>query len=277
MHKCIVTILLAVGSIAVVWAEEPILSPNVTTLEKQEIRAQLSPLRYTILASELNAKINSINVKEGDHFSSGQKLVRLDCALQGAQLQRAKAVQDFSEKTYIANQQLLALRSVGQLELDTSKAEVDKSRADVLLINTTLQKCDILAPFSGRVAEQKMRAEQYVQAGQPILEILDDSELELEFIVPSHWLRWLTADYPLQVKIDETNEIYPAKITRLGARIDPISQSIKVAAVIDGQFAELIAGMSGRVDLVVPQKNSEGTQFKALSQGAYYDKASSTT
>ena len=54
------------------------------------------------------------------------------------------------------------------------------------------------------------------------------------------------------MKIDETGLTYPAKITRLGARIDPVSQSLKVAAVIDGRFAELIAGMSGRVQVNEP-------------------------
>ncbi|HEX5125637.1 MAG TPA: efflux RND transporter periplasmic adaptor subunit [Rhodocyclaceae bacterium] len=221
-------------------------------LDKQDIRAQLSPRRFTTLASEISAKINRISVKEGDRFKAGQVLISLDCEMQTAQLQRAQASLDAAEKIYAANKRLADLNSVGKLELDTSQAEVAKSRADVSLIDTTLHKCNITAPFSGRVAEQKMREQQYVQAGQPILDILDDSTLELEFIVPSRWLVWLKSGYKFQVKIDETDASYPARITRLGARIDPVSQSIKVAAVIDGQFSDLIAGMSGRIELTPP-------------------------
>ena len=55
-----------------------------------------------------------------------------------------------------------------------------------------------------------------------------------------------------QVKIDETGGTYPAKVIRLGAKVDPVSQSVKTIAVIDGQFPELIAGMSGRVVLTPP-------------------------
>ena len=65
-------------------------------------------------------------------------------------------------------------------------------------------------------------------------------------------LAWLKVGYKFQVRIDETGMSYPAKITRVGARIDPVSQSVKVAAVIDGQFADLIAGMSGRIELAPP-------------------------
>jgi RND family efflux transporter MFP subunit len=221
-------------------------------LDRQDIRAQLSPRRYTTLAAEIGAKIDGIGVKEGERFKAGEVLIRFDCSLQKAQQQRARAAMGAADKTFVANQRLAQLNSVGQLELATSEAELAKARADVDLMDATLGKCAVTAPFGGRVAEQKVREQQYVQPGQPILDILDDSTLELEFIAPSRWLKWLKPGYPFQVQIDETGVTYPARITRLGARIDPVSQSLKVAAVIDGRFPELLAGMSGRVQLVPP-------------------------
>jgi hypothetical protein len=105
------------------------------------------------------------------------------------------------------------------------------------------------------VAEQKAREQQFVQAGQQLLDILDDSALELEFIVPSRWLGWLKAGHAFKVSIDETGQTYPARITRLGARVDPVSQSVKAAATIDGKFPDLIAGMSGHLLLSPPTGN----------------------
>jgi multidrug efflux pump subunit AcrA (membrane-fusion protein) len=112
-----------------------------------------------------------------------------------------------------------------------------------------LYKCQIAAPFSGRVAEQKAREQQYVQPGQPLLDIIDDSVLELEFLVPSVWLSWLKVGGALRVQIDETRKTYPAKFIRIGARVDPVSQSVKVVAAISGRFPELMAGMSGKVQV----------------------------
>ncbi len=230
----------------------PVASDARSTLERQEIRAQLSPRRYTTLGAELGAKINRISVKEGERFKAGQVLVSFDCSLQNAQLQRAKGALAAADKTYSANRRLAELNSVGKVELETSEAEVVKARADVNLMNATLSKCSLAAPFSGRVAEQKVREQQFVQPGQALLDILDDSTLELEFIIPSKWLAWLKPGTGFKVRIDETARDYPAKITRIGARVDPVSQSVKAAAVIDGHFPELIAGMSGRVQLVPP-------------------------
>ena len=55
-----------------------------------------------------------------------------------------------------------------------------------------------------------------------------------------------------EVQIDETRKTYPARFTRIGARVDPVSQSVKVAAAIHGKFPELMAGMSGKVQIAQP-------------------------
>jgi hypothetical protein len=57
-----------------------------------------------------------------------------------------------------------------------------------------------------------------------------------------------------RVAIDETGKTYPARFVRKGARVDPVSQSIKVTGTVDGQFPELITGMSGRLLVRTPQR-----------------------
>lgn len=221
-------------------------------MERQEVRAQLSPRRFTTIAAEVGARISRISVTEGGSFRAGQTLISLDCSLQQAQREKAKAMLSAAEHTYNANKRLEELRSIGKVELEVSEAEVGKAKAELAYGAAVIGKCSIPAPFSGRVTEQKVREQQYVQAGQALLEIIDDSALELEFIVPSRWLAWLKPGHSFQVAIDETGKTYPAKVQRIGARVDPVSQSVKLSAAIDGKFPELIAGMSGRVALTPP-------------------------
>lgn len=233
-------------------AKAPDAATQKPSLEQQEIRAQLAPHRYTTLAAEIGARINRLPVQEGGRFKAGQSLISFDCSLQQAQLNKARAVLTAADQTLAANKRLAELNSIGKLELDQSGAEVLKSRADVTFMQTMLAKCTIAAPFSGRVAEQKVREQQYVQPGQAIMDIIDDSVLEIEFLVPSKWLAWIRPGTAFQVAIDETRKNYPARVQRIGARVDPVSQSVKLVAAISGQFPELIAGMSGRVELTPP-------------------------
>ena len=251
------------AALLVVWAslagasdlpKAPAIPPASPTpaLEKREIRAQLMPLRYTTLAAEIGAKVNRLPVPEGGRFKAGERLIGFDCSLQQAQLNKARAALLATETTWNANKRLNELNSVGKVELDVSEAEVAKAKADLASNAAVIGKCSVSAPFAGRIAEQRVREQQYVQPGQVLLEILDDSSLELEFIVPSKWLAWLKPNYGFQVAIDETGKSYPAKVQRIGAKVDPVSQSVKLSATIDGKYNELIAGMSGKVLMVPP-------------------------
>ena len=229
-------------------APKPAASP---AMARHDIRAQLMPRRYTTIAAEIGAKISSLPVPEGGAFRAGQMLVQFDCSIQKAQLDKAQAELEGAEQTLQSNLRLEQLNSVGQLELDLSKSATNKAKAEVGANKAVLAKCQVGAPFAGRVAEQKVREQQYVQPGQALLDILDDSVLELEFLVPSVWLRWLKVGGAFEVQIDETRKTYPARFTRVRARVAPVSQSVKVAAAIHGKFPELMAGMSGKV-LITP-------------------------
>jgi len=226
-------------------------SAEAAPVRAREIRAQLTPRRYTTISSEIGARISNIHVSEGGYFKAGQKLVSFDCSLQQAQLRKSEADLSSAEKTFSANKRLAELNSVGQVELDLSQAASRKAAADVEMSRTLLRKCSISAPYSGRVAEQRGREQQFAQAGQPLLEILDDSALELEYLVPSRWLVWLKPGARFFVRIDETGKTYPATVVRTGARIDPVSQSIKIKGQVAGRYPELLAGMSGVVSFPV--------------------------
>ncbi len=217
--------------------------------ERQEIRAQLMPRRYTTIAAEIAAKVQQLPFPEGSAFKAGQTLVNFDCSLQNAQLQKAEAEVESADQTFQSNQRLAELNSVGKLELALSRSALAKAKAELNGNKAVVEKCVVVAPFAGRVAEQKAREQQFVQLGQPLLDIFDDSVLELEFLVPSTWLTWLRVGGGLRVHIDETRKSYPAKFIRIGARVDPVSQTVKVVSTIDGHFPELMAGMSGRVQV----------------------------
>jgi RND family efflux transporter MFP subunit len=220
--------------------------------EPREIRAQLTPKRYTTLAAEVGAKIQSLPVPEGGAFKAGQTLAQFDCSLQQSQLLKAKATLAATEATLKSTTRLAELNSAGALELEIARTEAAKAAADVSFNTLLIGKCHIAAPFAGRVSEQKVREQQYVQPGQALMEIIDDSTLELEFIAPSSWMASLKVNAPFEIRIDETGRSYPAVVLRTAARVDPVSQSVKFTGVIRGRFPDLVAGMSGRVIVTAP-------------------------
>jgi RND family efflux transporter MFP subunit len=234
-------------------AQAPLGAPDLNAPDSgQEIRAQLTPRHYTTLSSEMAARIDRIATRVGERFKKGDVLVAFDCATQKAQLAHALAVLTQAEKTYAINQRLMQLKSTGQLELDVAAAEVEKAKADRSAAEAAVAKCIIIAPFDGITVEQKAREFQYTNAGQPLLDILDDHGLEVELIAPSRWLAWLKPGMAFKVEIHETDKSYTAQVVRLSGRVDPVSQTIKVIGEITQVAPELMAGMSGRAIITPP-------------------------
>ncbi len=217
------------------------------------LRAQLSAVRNPIISSEISARISELKVRDGERFKRGQLLVSFDCEDLLNRLERARAILGKKEHIYEINAQLNNLMSVSQLEMIVSAAEVTEARAEVKLGETMMEKCAIKAPFSGLAVAVDVQQHEYVIAGQPLLEILDDSELEIQMIVPSLWLQWLQPDHPFEIEIDETGSRYAARTTRISGKVDPVSHSIKVYGRIVEPDSRLLPGMSGSVFISPPQ------------------------
>jgi RND family efflux transporter MFP subunit len=218
-------------------------------VDRQEIRAQLRPIRHTTLSAEIGAVAQRILVNEGQRFEMGTPLIQLDCALHDAQRAKSTAELAGAQRSLQANQRLAELNAAGLMELDLAKNAVEKSQAELRISETQLSKCVIKAPFAGIVAEQRIREQQYVQPGTPLVDVLDDSAYELEFLAPSTWLTRLRVGMVVRVSVDEVRRNAVARIVRISPRIDPVSQSIRVVAHLEGHVADLKAGMSGRLQM----------------------------
>lgn len=211
------------------------------------VRAQLVAQHDVEISSEVAARIDRLPVKEGDSFAKGDVLVGFDCGLYRAQLAKAEATAAAASREQAVTGKLASLHSVGELDVAQAKARAKEAAADAAYMRTTVGKCTIRAPFAGRVAKREAAAYEYVTPGKPLLEILDDGALEVKLIVPSKWLAWLKPGAKFTVHVDELDADYPAEVVRLGASIDPVSQTIDLGGRILGRPAELLPGMSGWV------------------------------
>lgn len=239
-------LLLLTGGLSMsVSAQQPAMS-NART----QIRMQLTPAQETVLSSEIAGRLSAVTVKEGASFQQGDTLMSMDCQLHQARLQKAQAQAEEAQKVLTVNEQLDRLGSISVLEVDIASARLSAAQAEANLMQGIAERCIIKAPFSGKVAELLVNAHQFVAEGQQLMAIVDDSELDVEMVVPSRWLSQLSVGQSFSLQVDETGNEYPAQIDRFGATIDAVSQSVKVFASISGEHPELKPGMSGTAILI---------------------------
>ena len=234
-------------------AQTPALAEPSAAAPELHLRAQLKARQSTMIASEISARISQLKLHDGERFSAGQVLIGFHCTLEEAQLSKAQATLGKKIKTYEVNQQLEARRSIGALELAVSKAESEEAKADLRIAQAMVDRCVIHAPFSGKVSEVIARPYQSVRPGDPLLEILDDKDLEVEFMASSRAMPNLAPGKRFRVTLDEVAKSYQAEITRVGGKVDPVSQTVKVYGRIIDKADELLPGMSGAIEFPASQ------------------------
>ncbi len=210
------------------------------------MRIQLVARQQATLSSEIAARIEKLPLRDGDAFQEGALLVQFDCALLEAQLHKAEAAAESALSALQVNKKLAEMNSISTLELDQSAAKVKETEAERSAMQVTVSKCSLKAPYNGRIAKLHADPHQYLTPGKPLMDILDTSTLEVRLIVPSRWLVWLKPGSRFTVQIEELGgRSYPAQVKRVGARIDPLSQTLSIAGEITGAYPELLPGMSG--------------------------------
>lgn len=210
-----------------------------------ELRASLVARHQVVLSSEVAARIAELPYRDGEVFEAGSHLVSFDCAAHRARLSRATALRDRARAHAAAAQRLDRSGVNSRLEVETALAEAAAAEAEVTLARLPVERCVVVAPFSGRVVELRVAPHQFVPEGAPLVEVIDHRQLEVEVVAPSTWLVWLTPGHRFVVRIDETGRDHAARIDRVGARIDPVSQTVKVYARLAEDAEDLLPGMSG--------------------------------
>jgi membrane fusion protein, multidrug efflux system len=232
---------------AAVLAQSGLSIVNVNS-PKEPIRGIIRAVDMALISTELTMRVARIAFMEGERFNKGDTLVEFDCRRPQAELAAAEAQHHEMKLTLDNNRVLQKAQAVGRHDFDVSLSRVVKAAAEAEALRVRLDQCRVVAPYNGRVLELSLHALETPQPGKPFIGIVADGNLEIDLVVPSQWVRWLAVDAPLTFLVDETGASHFARVKRIGAAVDPISQTIKIVATFDQQTSTVLSGMSGTAE-----------------------------
>jgi len=235
---------------------DPQTTGSVGTASAFDARGVVVPNAEVTLAAGLSAKISKMPFKAGESFRRGDLLVAFDCARQLADLRGAKATMGKAASFYKSKKRLKARGAAGSQEVFEAAADVANAKASVDGFSEILRLCKIDAPFNGRIVERHAETHEIPAPNAPIMTVVDDSALELDLIVPSKWLRWMKVGSTFDFSVDELGQNYRAKVARLGAKVDAVSQTIKLTGTFVVRPQSVLAGMSGTAKFKAPSNLS---------------------
>lgn len=201
------------------------------------------------LSAQMAGRIKKINYGIGQPFGAGAVLAQFDCEESQAKLDALNAEYLGARETHLAKLRLQGLGAAGDLEVTLTAAAGEKAKSQVRQQEAQMAYCSIRAPYAGRIVRLKAKQAESVAPNQPIMEIVAAAQLKATLNVPSSASASLKAGTPLTIEIKETGRSYSAKVTRLNARLDAVSQSLEVEAVFVGKTVGLLPGMIGQATL----------------------------
>ena len=217
--------------------------PRKTDLN--EARGVLRAGQTAEIGASMSGKLIKVPFKPGQSFSKGALLAQFDCTQQRAEADAIEHALSALSVKHDNVKELEALGAAGALEVSMAAADTARAQADLRVAKTRLKHCSVYAPYAGMVKARHVSAYDTPQAGAPLLSIIRTGALEIDLITPSSWMRWMKPGDKFKFEIDETGQIYSAKIIRFGAAVDPVSQTLEVTAKFEKRAYGALPGMSG--------------------------------
>jgi RND family efflux transporter MFP subunit len=131
---------------------------------------------------------------------------------------------------------------------------VEQYAANIARINEDIARSTILAPFAGVVAAERTEVGQWLSVGDPVVEILSLTELEVRVEVPERYFRNLRAGIGTTVVLDATPDtVIPGRIHAILPAADPQARTFPLKIAIPNSDRRIGVGMLAQVSFPVGQ------------------------
>lgn len=211
------------------------------------IRGLITAEKEAILSSPMSGRLKNFELKPGQRVGVGKVVLSFDCEEQEAKRDIAKAELESAMDSQQAKMKMQGLSQASELEVKIAASAVEKAQANNNMFNVYLKNCNLVAPFSGKISKINVKPYQGVQFGQPLVELISDTSLKIKANVPAKLITNVKVGNQLSIDVDETSKSYPATISAVNSKIDPVSQTFEIEAKIP-KSEDLISGMSGNVN-----------------------------
>lgn len=198
----------------------------------------------------ISSLIERIAFVEGQLVGKGDLLVELEnneivagLAVAEAALTESRSLYDRSRS--LADSQAISASSLEQL---LARVQVDEARVEAALAR--LDNTVIRAPFSGHIGLRRVSPGSYVSSSTIITTLDDVSRIKLDFSVPETFLTVLSEGMSIVAhSLVYPDRLFQGTVQSIDTRLDPVSRSVRVRAIIPNPESMLKPGMFMTVDL----------------------------
>ncbi|MBL7747877.1 MAG: efflux RND transporter periplasmic adaptor subunit [Chitinophagaceae bacterium] len=198
---------------------------------------------------ETSGRIVQLNVVEGKYVTKGTVLAKLYDGDLRAQLNKIQVQLALAQKTEERQAQLLKIQGISQQDYDISLLQVNSLRADIGILQTSIAKTIVRAPFSGKIGLNAISPGSYVTPASVIAVINQTDNLKLDFTVPEKYSGQIKIGQLVTFTIEGSDKQMGAKVIATEANVMENTRSLTVRASVMGKDNALMAGAFAKVQL----------------------------
>jgi membrane fusion protein, multidrug efflux system len=200
---------------------------------------------------EITAAVVDIQFEEGQTVEQGTVLLRLESSEPLAQLAAARAALVDSESQYRRASELFKTRVVSESQLEQLEAQRDADQAAVNAAQSRLDHTVIRAPFAGQLGLRRVSVGAIVNPTTVITTLDDISSIKLDFNVPEVFLARLQPGLSVTAQSAAWPDLtFSGAVTTIDTRVDPVSRTVTVRALLPNADRRLRPGMFLTVTLL---------------------------
>ncbi len=201
------------------------------------------------IKSELPRKIVGIYFREGSYIPKGKVLFKLDDSDLLAQLRKLQLDEELNLKQYNRESQLIERGLMNQEEHDIRQTTIEKIRADIDLLNITLDKTEIIAPFSGIAGFRNVSMGSLVSTQNILTTIQDIGRVKIDFSIPEKYMSSFKKGQEIKFKVEGYDDEFSGTVLTFDPKIDEGTRSIILRAVASNNGNRLLPGSFVKVKL----------------------------
>ena len=222
------------------------------------------------LRPEVAGRISAIQFQEGQRVAKGAMLIRLDPAINDAEVLQARANITLAKSKFDRAVDLAKSNFISGQAKDEAENNLKVAEAALALAEARQAKMDIRAPFAGIIGLRSVSIGDYVKEGADMVNLEAIDPLKVDFRVPEMYMQQVQVGQPLSIALDALpGKTFDGRVTAVNPLLDAAGRSVVIRAQVRNADTSLRPGMFARVRLVtkLPQESLVVPEQALVPQG----------
>ncbi len=203
------------------------------------------------LLSEVEGRVASLLVDEGDFVREGQHLARLVRDDEEINLRKTELKETNARLAYERGEDLIEKELISREEFDKFKMDFEIAQQEKAEAGWQLQKTTIEAPFAGQISERMIQVGQNLRPSDELFQLTDLDPLVSRIFLPERDVIGLEQGGEVRITLNaDTDTQFTGRIRQVSPVVDTATGTIKVTIEAVEPPANVRSGSFVTIDIV---------------------------